>query len=41
MGRKVIGIGFEVAGLIADHRFYLTDKNLLIKSITQQNDFDW
>ena len=28
-------------GPIADPRFYLTDKNLLIKGITQQDDFDW
>lgn len=41
MGGKVLGIGFEVAGPIADPRFYLTDKNLLIKGITQQDDFDW
>ncbi len=41
MGGKVLGIGFEVAGPIDDPRFYLTEKNLLIKGITQQNDFDW
>ncbi len=41
MGGKVLGFGFEVAGTIDNPRFYLSEKNLLIKGITQQNDFDF
>ena len=41
MGGKVLGIGFEVAGSMDDPRFYLTEKNLLVKGLTTQEDFDW
>jgi len=41
MGGKVLGIGFDVAGPISDPRFYLTDKNPLIKAVTTQDDFDF
>lgn len=41
MGGKVLGIGFEVAGPIDDPRFYLSEKNVIVKGLTTQDDFDW
>ena len=41
MAGKVLGIGFEVAGPINDPRFYLSEKNVIVKGLTTQDDFDW
>ncbi|MFA6286697.1 MAG: hypothetical protein WC661_04865 [Opitutaceae bacterium] len=41
MSGKVLGIGFDVAGPLADPRFFLTEKNLLFKGVTTQDDFDF
>lgn len=41
MGGKVLGVGFEVAGPLDDPRFYLSEKNVIVKGLTTQDDFDW
>lgn len=41
MNGKVLGVGFEVAGPLDDPRFYLSEKNIIVKGLTTQDDFDW
>jgi len=41
MSGKVLGIGFEVTGPFDEPRFYLSEKNQIVKGITTEDDFDW